>query len=346
MEKVKMSLPSVEELRQLEVFQKYGLKMKVTDFSLLTGGQAYQLKEKVALGSEADPQILRERTSSYWTRTITEEGNVRYINHLGYDNISSPNQRYHLIRPMLYPTEELLPHLTAKRVNAQGVIEVPYGSYPQDALDYYENMQLERAYNNNQTKETGNFYTIDEKSYLFSPFGTHLIRLKEYQYLENRYIRLKTPTFSDGRFFNLSNGQGYCPERIQWLKVSPIVWLMDEPTGILVSKRGLLSGIAFHLTENTSYEASMMAHFIESHLSKEILHGTKIEHMSPVIPQNDALDKLTILEKRIRTLDPAAIHFKEEVAILGDYVASIRSQLETEKITSQNGFQKVKGVQK
>ena len=43
----------------------------------------------------------------------------------------------------------------------------------------------------------------------------------------------------------LSNGVKYRDGDYVWVEVSPVKWLIDNKTGILISKKGLVSGIRF-----------------------------------------------------------------------------------------------------
>ena len=76
----------------------------------------------------------------------------------------------------------------------------------------------------------------------------------------------------------LSNGVQYRDGDYVWVEVSPVKWLIDDKTGILISKKGLVSGIRF-LNKSTNYKGDFskteMKEYLDRYMSKELFQTAK-----------------------------------------------------------------------
>ena len=120
-----------------------------------------------------------------------------------------------------------------------GILEVEYGEYPQTLVDSKTQNKLEKIYLLEQLKKeeyrtkmkkTGKVYTFDRLPASPVNFNKPIrpICYDELVYNNQKYIRLWENC-----------------DRYLWIKVEPIIWLIDEKTGLLISKKILLSGIRF-----------------------------------------------------------------------------------------------------
>ena len=65
----------------------------------------------------------------------------------------------------------------------------------------------------------------------------------------------------------LSNGVQYRDGDYVWVEVSPVKWLIDDKTGILISKKGLVSGIRF-LNKSTNYKGDFSKTEMKEYLDR------------------------------------------------------------------------------
>lgn len=167
-----------------------------------------------------------------------------------------------------------------------GTEEVEYGEYPQYAADSRMQNILESEYNTGMNK-TGRSYTFDSVKYDDYDTGFKAITYEEYEYQGKRYIRIRANSNFDGRKFKLSNGVEYRDGDYVWVEVSPVKWLIDDRTGILISKRGLVSGIRF-LDRKSNYKGDFSRTEMKEYLDRYMLRDltqtatlTRIQDMSP-----------------------------------------------------------------
>ena len=233
-----LTILTAEQATNLEVLKKYGLAAAGTDLCLLTDGL-------VSDTYIAEDKSLKGRESFFWTRTKARNHNICDVGGTGKIFSSPQHWRGRSIRPVL-ESSSVYSQLFSHRIKGyNGCEEVEYGEYPQDAVPFRIQTKLEKEFAKGM-KKTGRSYTFD-KEYLengdgeFSP-----ITYDEYEYQGKKYIRAKVyaSTYDTIRI-KLSNSCNYKTGDYVWIEVSPVKWLIDEETKLLISKRGLVSGIRF-----------------------------------------------------------------------------------------------------
>lgn len=225
---------------QLEVMRKYGIKAAITDLCILTG---CYLSEDTDFNIGED-RSLTARAGWFWTRSNDGYNDVRTVS-MGGDNYAAHRYIRHIaVRPVLQ-SSVIFSQISSNRVKgSNGTEEVEYGEYPQNVADSKMQNILELEYNRGMNK-TGRSYTFDSVKYNDYDTGFNPITYEEYEYLGKRYIRIRANSDFDGNKFKLSNGVEYRDGDYVWVEVSPVKWLIDDRTRILVSKMGLISGIRF-----------------------------------------------------------------------------------------------------
>ena len=231
----------------LEVLRKYGLAAGITDLVVLTGGN-------VVFDYNLYNEVLKNKTSTFLTRDFDNLGTVKCIKGFFGVEYGERYDKFYTIRPVLDLSDSLFSQITSKKRKTPGynsVYEVELGEYPQyvASVDMQKELNLEYVVDNGkmmdifEIKETGRDYTFAKKGSLnlFSP-----MEYKEYEYKGKKYIRmLANSDFKNYYEFELSNGVKCENDNYVWVEVSPVIWLIDDKTKKLVSKRGLLSGISF-----------------------------------------------------------------------------------------------------
>ena len=250
---------------QLEVIRKYGTKAAITDLCVLTGGY---------LCRDADCNIdedrsLTGRTSWFWTRSDDGDNDVRAVNMLGDRYNKCKFTRDGAVRPVLQ-SSIIFSQIYPNRVRGyNGTEEVEYGEYPQNAADFRMQNILESEYNRGMNK-TGRSYTFDSVKYKDYDTGFKPVTYDEYEYQGKKYIRIKANSDFSGNEFKLSNGAVYIDDDYVWVEVSPVKWLIDDRTGILISKKGLVSGIRF-LDKETEYKGDFDRTEMKEYLDRYML---------------------------------------------------------------------------
>ena len=267
---------------QLEVIRKYGTKAAITDLCVLTGSY---LCDDTDYNIDEDSS-LKGRTSWFWTRSDDNANDVRAVAEDGnmYDRYS--HIRHGVVRPVL-KSSVIFSQISPNRVRGyNGTEEVEYGEYPQYAADSRMQSILELEYNRG-IKKTGRSYTFDSVKYDDYCTGFKPVTYEEYEYQEKKYIRIRANSDFGGNKFKLSNGAFYRDDDYVWVEVSPVKWLIDDRTGILVSKIGLVSGIRF-LGRNHNYKGDFSRTEMKEYLDRYMIHDltqtatfTRLQDMTP-----------------------------------------------------------------
>ena len=267
---------------QLEVIRKYGTKAAITDLCVLTGSY---LCENTDYNIDEDSS-LKGRTSWFWTKSDDNANDVRAVAEDGnmYDRYS--HIRHGVVRPVL-KSSVIFSQISPNRVRGyNGTEEVEYGEYPQYAADSRMQSILELEYNRGM-KKNGRSYTFDSVKYDDYCTGFKPVTYEEYEYQGKKYIRIRANSDFGGNKFKLSNGAFYRDDDYVWVEVSPVKWLIDDRTGILVSKIGLVSGIRF-LGRNHNYKGDFSRTEMKEYLDRYMIHDltqtatfTRLQDMTP-----------------------------------------------------------------
>ena len=252
-----LTLLSVEQIwgnSQLEVLKKYGTKIAATDLCILTRGcvrdEDYVDEDKSLTG----------RTCVAWTKTVN-----KYVKEIFIDGLCSCcgyiNDISCVIRPVLQNSTISLPSTVS---DPNIIMEIEYGEYPQNAPSATMQKKLEKEYKKGMNK-TGRSYTFssspcDDFDTLFKP-----ITYDEYEYHGKKYIRVRAIAEYPDYESILSNGLACKDGDYFWVQVSPVKWLIDDKTGLLISKKGLVAGIGFG---DVKYYDGMSYDFDKSELKK------------------------------------------------------------------------------
>ena len=267
---------------QLEVMRKYGTKAAITDLCVLTGSY---LCEDTDYNIDEDSS-LKGRTSWFWTRSDDNDNDVRAVGRNGLRDNSYRYKRDGAVRPALQ-SSVIFSQISPNRVRGyNGTEEVEYGEYPQYAADSRMQSILESEYNRGMNK-TGRSYTFDSVKYDDYDTGFKPVTYEEYEYQGKKYIRIRANSDFDGGKFKLSNGVEYRDGDYVWVEVSPVKWLIDDRTGILISKFGLVSGIRF-LDKRTNYKGDFsrteMKEYLDRYMIRDLTQTatfTRVQDMTP-----------------------------------------------------------------
>ena len=255
-ENIEVTLLTKEEVDNLDVLMKFGKNMFLTDLALSTG--AYSFGDVGTLG--AGIYFTKTPAASHENGVICDDAKDSFQDEYCY-------KRDCAIRPILVLPQNIYSYIYQNRYEGYNeTYEVEFGEYPQSVVDIDMHEELINARDNGLLKELDYEYTFrNNKKY------------KVYEYQNEKYVYVdcwcwgSITTLSDFSFYDYG-------DKI-WLKVKPVVWLIDEKTQKLISKFGLLAGISFD-TSNKKYkgdfESTSIYQFMNEYMLKDILHSCKI----------------------------------------------------------------------
>ena len=268
---------------QLEVIRKYGTKAAITDLCILTGCELF---EDTAYNIKEDSS-LTGRTGWFSTKSDDGDNNVHLVDEFGLLGSYHRCVRCCAIRPVLQ-SFAILSLTFPNRVNGyNGTEEVEFGEYPQNAANSRMQNILESEYNRGMNK-TGRSYTFNSVKYDDYDTGFKPVTYEEYEYHGKKYIRIKANSDFNGNKFELSNGVEYRNGDYVWVEVSPVKWLIDDRTGILISKKGLVSGIRF-LDRRTNYKGDFskteMKEYLDKYMLPDLTQSVKLDYVQDMLPE-------------------------------------------------------------
>lgn len=262
----------IEGERQLEIFKVCGTKAEISDYAILLGGGVYVPK------NNSNTDIIKNRVGFWWTRDgnykynfqylseneiVTSENcmmypyynETYYVDWNGQLNVSSPKNKTIGIRPVYSDDFEKL--IKSQRSNfvkiGENVFEYELWEWPQTIVNKADSNILEHLYTCHQLNDTGIFYTYNN-----SDNKENIFRIKpsvnlEYEFNNSKFVRV----IALNKYKNqvLSNGEIVQPGKAYWVKVDPIIWLIDSKEMIALSKKIIMAGIPF--LNNAGYKGTI-----------------------------------------------------------------------------------------
>ena len=281
---------------RLSIFDKYGTKAAITDFSILLGGYVssnYYTSEG---------KNLKNRTGWWWTKSSDGDNDARVVDYDGDSNHDYVKYREGGARPALpYSSIQSISSITVRGAN--GIKEIEYGEYPQTIVDEDYSRELERAYNNRNLRTTGKNYTTDSVKYQDAHISFKPRTHTEYEYNGFKFIRFVNDS---NRYEDiLSDARMIKNDNIYWIKVEPITWLIDEEKDIAITKKIIVAGVQFNNKRNYKgyFKDTDMYKFMNTYLVKDMFDNVSINKEKDASKEFVSIDnKIKILRKRIDSI--------------------------------------------
>ena len=247
--------------QQLDVLKVYGIKMAITDFATLTGGFVNSNNFYTSEG-----ESLKDRACIYWSGSPARAGAALVVNYDGYEFCFKVSERCLAARPASLFSDIFQISPNGVR-GVDGLSEIEYGEYPQQAVDKKLQKKLESEYQNQKLIKTGKKYTTDatDSNDYSSIFKPHFH--EEYEYNGKRYVRVIAKLYNESTA--LSNGATVSSGDVVWTEVQPIKWLVDEASKLIISKYGIYAGIQFDDKGTNNYQASSIKIYNELRFAVE-----------------------------------------------------------------------------
>ena len=288
---------------KLDIIKHYGTKCTITDFSILLGGSV-SLDYYTRGGN-----TKKDRTGWWWTKTPYNDG-ARVVNEDGDWIWHNVDMRSGGARPAL-PYSSIQRFSSNEVRVAHKINEIKYGEYPQTIVDEDYSLELETAfanmpYSNNEMKATGRIYTTDSVSYQDFDTSFKARAHTEYEYKGSKYIRFVGDSNGDGEF--LSDGRKIQSERVYWVNVEPITWIVDEKADIALCKKIIFSGVQFDDVRNYKgdFKKTNIYRFMNTYLAKEII-------LDRVYTQTTLVEQIQSIKgnEPVRKQNPYNFNFEE-----------------------------------
>lgn len=258
---------------RLSIFAKNDDDALMTDFAGLLGCRSYGGNTIRDYEMETG-RIVSEGYGCYWAKDKLYEEDALYI---GADmNSFEAFRRYFGARPAT-SYSSIRDYVSNGCRNEDGIIEVEYGEYPQQAASNELQEQLNEALDAGNLELTGKTYTIDSTKVenVSQKFKPQI--LEEYVFNNKRYVRVKANLYNlyaeKLNRYMFSNGKIYAKGDYAWVEVQPIKWLVDDEEDLAVSKYVLYAGIPFKFGRhyNGDFKRTDQKVFLDNIFSKEIV---------------------------------------------------------------------------
>ena len=266
---------------QIDVISKRGKGAAISDFSILLGG----LVSNYDIDSD---RSLKGRTGNYWTKSNCWDDYVYKVcinGDMYYDHVF---ERIDGARPALpFSSIGSIPTNGESGKKARdGVLEVEYGYYPQQAVPRDMQEKLERAYISSSISKTWNSYTTDSVDYDDYYTALQPQTHQEYEYNGKRYVRVEVNSFFEGGPFILSNGEQYRNGDSVWVEVEPVKWLVDEREKMMITEKIIFAGVQFNKEGNyhtEDFDRTDIKTFMDRYLSRDLVQSRGIGQQSQTI---------------------------------------------------------------
>lgn len=305
------------------------LQSEITDFSKFLGGNSLLTND---ISSSMKGKWRRKHMGIWATKTITQKNaTVICIDWKGQFIYPSVYNKCLGARPVIEYSS--IKYLASDLITDENnVKKVEYGEYPQTVENKEIEQILEQLYLNNNLNKTGKTYTTE--SYITEKkFDIKVKHCKhvEYEYDSKKYIRLigncncEYKELSDNRYIN--KGKTY------WIKVEPIVWLIDEKLNIAITEKIIFSGVKF--TEQhpcrDNFNRTNIYKFMNKFFAKDIIPSNlrKLDNRSRITRINTFDKKIQLLLIKINKY-LVNVQNKEEIKnnvnkLLDDYNTKLNS---------------------
>ena len=300
---------------KLDIFEKRGTQAAITDFSILLGGWVSNYRI-------SNDNSLEGRTGIYWTKSYGGYYYMDVVREDGSEYAYYIDKRQCGVRPALPFSEEgSIPTNGESGKRAKdGILEVEYGYYPQKAVAKDMQERLEREYKSDKLSKTRNSYTTDSVSYDgYNPIFQPQIH-QEYEYNGKKFVRVqvKLNIYQENKL-TLSNGEQYKDEDHVWVEVSPVKWIVDEKSHMMITEKLIFAGVQFkydfkEIYNPEDFDKSDIKKFMDKYFSIDLeqIREEKTKEIKSVEPRKSRLQKLnpdkTKPEERTKMTDTEIIH--------------------------------------
>ncbi len=230
-----LTLDQVQGPNKLDVFNRFGTEAAPTEFAEIRGAESYPLKGMhfAEARKEIDPNLLNKKFCDYWLDTKGRGDSFCFT----YGKLTVEEEFVSEFTNgvrIVVPYEEIKNDIIGTRTVDYGkgpVTIVTFGEYPQEVLprDFYKN------YEAGEVKPIGQSIGVwgikCERFYDGNEVKFEKTESPVYEYNGQKVMPVSRAIFDNGECRN------------SWIRISPVEWILDEKTGLCISKDCLLGGL-------------------------------------------------------------------------------------------------------
>ena len=258
--------------KQLDIINICGDIAIATGFASLLG---CQLSSTGIYIQHIDELVM---TGKWWTKSSSIYNNYAIsVTAYGLFGDSELQGRKAGIRPVI-PYSLIKSEVFNKKITDYGVVEIEYGEYPQTIVEKQYSNLLEQKFNNRLLNKTGKIYTTDSVNWKNNKTGFTPKEHIEYELYGKKYIRFIANENCYDFDEVLDGGREIKLGEVYWVKVEPIIWLVDEKSNITLSKKILVSGIQFDNSNQYDgvFENTFMYKYLNEIFAKDIIPSKQL----------------------------------------------------------------------
>lgn len=330
--RLKVTILNEDKYWNLRYIQNTFKNFIITDLCTITGANIYDQNNNLNVSKEG-------RIGHIYTTT-------KYLGDVACISINNAlcweyhNNRTGTILPILELSPRLFNEIIEDITTNENGEEVVYlGEYPQEVIAPETlQMELNMKFYGGELDTTGKKYTFNEypirsKKKNFNP-KEHI----EYIYKGKKYIQVEiNSSFEDEDIFELTNKQKYQNGDCVWVEVLPVEWIIDHKHNMLISKKGLLSGIRYHHRKyNGIFADTDLNNYLNDYMSEELFQSLSLDNIKELPTPNQETTEVDKLIEEIKKYLPY-YHGKEDInAIIDKYLIEYNNNLEELKLSKRN----------
>lgn len=260
---------------KLDVFNRYGSEAEVTDYAISRGTDYYPLKGKYLKGKglPSDSPLNDKKACDYWTSSRIDGSASKCYAYGKYGASPTAVWSDNLGTRVAVPVEDIKNEIVSSYTEDYGNGEfttLVYGEYPIHVLSYDEKHTLDNLYKNNELRPTGKTYAAwgIKTELFFDGVERNVERdeYPEYEYNGMKFVKANNAVFENGG------------DRSIWAVVEPVEWLLDEKSGLAITKNCILGGIPlnrkgiyFGNFDNTMVQEFLDTEFVYDISNKDVI---------------------------------------------------------------------------
>lgn len=285
MEEIKLDLITKEMLDKSIIFEEFGTRTCVTDFTLLLGKSSVVFSDGTRYSSWVTKSKGKKSSSIL---NVSEFASFIYGNsNINDENIGiRPIVKYSLIKDLV-KVEDLVD---------DDLSTVLYGNYPSTTVDLELNNLLEEHYKNNELVKTGMRYEVPVSNYNYDKLTLDTIFYDEYEYDNRKFIR-----FESDNSYTLNNLVKVEKGQILYIEVEPVRWIVDKNLDFAITEKVITAGIPFSKNKHYfgNFEKTNMYKFLNEILLKDIKPSKEYQTSINIDEKIDALIRISGNKKEI-----------------------------------------------
>lgn len=233
---IKVGILKKDQVEESNVMKKEGFQSSITDMAIFLGGSVNH-RTYVCNG--------KQNTGYWFVSTVEENKKDEIYGQVDPTKVYAVSDQGEFFTTPCSNTEigyRLFIEWSDKKSN-DSIKKISFGEFPQTAVSDNLSTNLEKQLAQGNINLTGEKFTFNSHDELKEGKDFQPRVFREYSYNGESYIRFISDSASSGE--KLNDGRQIKLGKPYWIKVEPIIWLLDEKKGIAISEKILFAGIKY-----------------------------------------------------------------------------------------------------